>query len=227
VTGDAPLAVELRGIVKHFPGVVANDGVDFDLRVGEVHALLGENGAGKSTLVKMIYGLVHPDEGQMAMAGTPYAPATPHEARAAGVAMVFQHFSLFDALDVAENVALPLLLLGRPDAARVGAVLDAVGLGNLGARMPAQLSGGQLQRVAIARAVVHNPALILADEPTGNLDPDTAMRVLSVLVAQVRDAGAACLLVTHSLAAAERADRVLRLTPEGIAPMPGAARQTA
>ena len=106
---------------------------------------------------------------------------------------------------MAENVSLPLRLLGRPDDARVAAMLDAVGLGGLGARLPAQLSGGQLQRVAIARAVVHAPALILADEPTGNLDPDTAERVLAVLQTQVREAGAACLLVTHSAAAAARA----------------------
>jgi putative ABC transport system ATP-binding protein len=122
-------------------------------------------------------------------------------------------------LSVAENVALPLLLQRRPNDARVAAVLEAVGIGGLAARMPAQLSGGQLQRVAIARAVVHNPALVLADEPTGNLDPVTAERVLSVLVAQVRDAGAACLLVTHSQAAAGRADRVLRLTPDGVVPL--------
>ena len=120
-------------------------------------------------------------------------------------------------LSVAENVELPLRLLGRPDPARVAAVLQAVGLGELGARAPAQLSGGQLQRVAIARAVVHAPALILADEPTGNLDPTTAARVLSLLVEQVRGSGAACLLVTHSEAAAARADRVLRLTAEGVA----------
>jgi putative ABC transport system ATP-binding protein len=129
---------------------------------------------------------------------------------------VFQAFHVLPHLNVAENVSLPLLLLGRPDPARVQAVLDAVGLGELAARMPAQLSGGQLQRVAIARAVVHAPALILADEPTGNLDPATAERVLSVLVAQVRDSGAACLLVTHSDAAAQRADRVLRLTAHGV-----------
>ncbi len=119
-------------------------------------------------------------------------------------------------LTVADNVALPLLLLGRPDAARVQQLLDAVGLDGLGGRFPAQLSGGQLQRVAIARAVVHAPGLILADEPTGNLDPVTAERVLGVLLAQVREAGAACLLVTHSAAAAARADRVLRLSPQGV-----------
>ena len=122
-------------------------------------------------------------------------------------------------LSVAENVGLPLRLLGRPDAARVAEVLAAVGLSALAPRMPAQLSGGELQRVAIARAVVHRPALILADEPTGNLDPGTAQRVLDVLLAQVRDSGAACLLVTHSAAAAQRADRVLRLTAAGIEPV--------
>jgi putative ABC transport system ATP-binding protein len=130
--------------------------------------------------------------------------------------LVFQAFHLLPHLSVAENVALPLWLLHRPDDGRVATVLEAVGLGGLGARLPAQLSGGQLQRVAIARAVVHSPALILADEPTGNLDPATAERVLSVLVAQVRDTGAACLLVTHSQAAAKRADRVLRLEPDGV-----------
>jgi putative ABC transport system ATP-binding protein len=131
---------------------------------------------------------------------------------------VFQAFHLLPHLDVAENVALPLLLLGQPDDARVAALLQAVGLGGLGARSPAQLSGGQLQRVALARALVHAPALILADEPTGNLDPATAERMLDVLVAQVRHEGAACLLVTHSQAAAARADRVLRLTAAGIVP---------
>ena len=143
--------------------------------------------------------------------------------RRAQLGFVFQAFHVLPHLSVAENVALPLLLLGRPDAARVQAVLDAVGLGELAARMPAQLSGGQLQRVAIARAVVHAPALILADEPTGNLDPATAERVLTVLRgAGARTAGAACLLVTHSDAAAQRADRVLRLTARGVVAPAGA-----
>jgi putative ABC transport system ATP-binding protein len=129
---------------------------------------------------------------------------------------VFQAFHVLPHLTVAENVSLPLRLLGRNDDARVQAMLDAVGLAGLEARLPAQLSGGQLQRVAIARAVVHAPGLILADEPTGNLDPSTAERVLGMLRTQVRDAGAACLLVTHSAAAATHADRVLRLTAQGI-----------
>jgi putative ABC transport system ATP-binding protein len=115
---------------------------------------------------------------------------------------VFQAFHVLPHLTVAENVSLPLRLLGRADEGRVAAMLDAVGLAGLGGRHPAQLSGGQLQRVAIARAVVHAPGLILADEPTGNLDPVTAERVLAVLREQVHDAGAACLLVTHSVAAA-------------------------
>ena len=119
-------------------------------------------------------------------------------------------------LSVAQNVALPLLLQRQPDDARVQALLTAVGLGGLGDRLPQTLSGGQLQRVAIARALVHRPKLILADEPTGNLDPSTAERVLDLLVAQVRLEAAACVLVTHSRAAAARADRVLTLTTDGM-----------
>ena len=129
---------------------------------------------------------------------------------------VFQAFHVLPHLTVAENVSLPLRLLKRLDDTRVTQVLDAVGLSGLGARLPAQLSGGQLQRVAIARAVVHSPGLILADEPTGNLDPGTADKVMALLRTQVREAGAACLLVTHSAAAAAAADRVLRLTPRGV-----------
>jgi putative ABC transport system ATP-binding protein len=124
-------------------------------------------------------------------------------------------------LDVAQNVALPLMLLGEREAVsrpRVAAMLDAVGLAGLGARLPQQLSGGQLQRVAIARALVHRPALLLADEPTGNLDPTTAAKVMDVLLAQTREHGASLVLVTHSEAAAARADRVLHLRADGIAP---------
>jgi putative ABC transport system ATP-binding protein len=124
-------------------------------------------------------------------------------------------------LDVAQNIGLPLLLLGEKPAQiapRVNEMLQAVGLDGLGSRLPQQLSGGQLQRVAIARALVHRPALVLADEPTGNLDPSTAERVMDVLIAQTQQSGAALILVTHSQAAAARADRMLRLTAQGIAP---------
>jgi putative ABC transport system ATP-binding protein len=222
--------LQLRSLSKAFGATPVFHDVSLDVARGEFVALIGESGVGKSTLLNCIAGLEPPDSGTLHLADQDVLSLGEDDRarlRRSKLGFVFQAFHVLPHLSVAENVALPLLLLGRPDAARVAAVLDAVGLGALASRMPAQLSGGQLQRVAIARAVVHNPALILADEPTGNLDPDTAMRVLSVLVAQVRDAGAACLLVTHSLAAAERADRVLRLTPAGIAPMPGAARQTA
>jgi len=129
---------------------------------------------------------------------------------------VFQAFHVLPHLTVADNVALPLLLQRRPDPARTREVLAAVGLEGFDARLPQTLSGGQLQRVAIARALVHRPPLILADEPTGNLDPRTAGRVLEVLHEQIRRERAACVLVTHSAAAAARADRVVTLTPTGI-----------
>jgi len=193
--------------------------VTLRLAAGEFVALLGESGVGKSTLLNCIAGLEPADAGTIVVAGTDLG-GLDDDARArlrrARVGFVFQAFHVLPHLTVQENVALPLLLLGRPDARRVESLLAAVGLGGVGARMPAELSGGQLQRVSIARAVVHAPALILADEPTGNLDPGTAGRVLDVLRAQVREAGAACLLVTHSAAAAARTDRVLRLTPTGV-----------
>ena len=191
------------------------------LASGEFVALLGESGVGKSTLLNCIAGLDQADSGRIVIGGLDLQ-AMDDDARAKlrreKLGFVFQAFHVLPHLTVAENVSLPLRLLGRHDEARVTTLLEAVGLEGLGARLPAQLSGGQLQRVAIARAVVHAPALILADEPTGNLDPSTAERVLAVLRTQVREAGAACLLVTHSAAAAARADRVLRLTVNGIVP---------
>ncbi len=222
--------LQLRSLSKSFGATPVFRDVSLSVARGEFVALIGESGVGKSTLLNCIAGLEPPDSGTLHLAGAD-VPALGEAQRArlrrAQLGFVFQAFHVLPHLSVAENVALPLLLLGRPDATRVAAVLDAVGLGTMGERLPSQLSGGELQRVAIARAVVHNPALILADEPTGNLDPDTAMRVLSVLLAQVREAGAACLLVTHSSAAAERADRVLRLTPGGIEPLSDAARRAA
>ena len=129
---------------------------------------------------------------------------------------MFQAFHVLPHLDVAQNVALPLMLLGQPDEGRVDRMLQAVGLQGLGARLPQQLSGGQLQRVAIARALIHRPVLLLADEPTGNLDPRTAAKVMDVLISQTRESGASLVLVTHSEAAAARADRVLLLTSDGV-----------
>lgn len=211
--------LQLQSLSKSFGETPVFGGVSLTLARGEFVALLGESGVGKSTLLNCIAGLDAADSGRVVVAGQDLAglgEGGRARLRRGHLGFVFQAFHVLPHLTVTENVALPLLLLGRPDAARVQALLDAVGLGGLGARFPAQLSGGQLQRVAIARAVVHAPGLILADEPTGNLDPATAERVLAVLSAQVREAGAACLLVTHSAAAAARADRVLRLTASGV-----------
>ena len=213
--------LQISGLRHAYDGTPVFAGVSLSLAPGEFVALLGESGVGKSTLLNCIAGLDDADAGHILLAGQPVqALAEPLRARLRREALgfVFQAFHLLPHLSVAENVALPLLLLGRPDAHRVQALLAAVGLAGLGGRSPAQLSGGQLQRVALARALVHSPRLILADEPTGNLDPGTAERMLDLLVAQVRQEGAACLLVTHAAAAAARADRVLRLTATGIVP---------
>jgi putative ABC transport system ATP-binding protein len=213
--------LQVEHLSKSFGDTPVFRDVSLHVAPGEFVALVGESGVGKSTLLNCIAGLDTADSGHVRLGDADLATLD-DDARARlrreRLGFVFQAFHVLPHLSVAENVELPLRLLGRPDAAHVEALLDAVGLAGLGARMPAQLSGGQLQRVAIARAVVHGPALILADEPTGNLDPTTAARVLDVLLAQVHTHGAACLLVTHSEAAAQRADRTLHLTPGGIAP---------
>jgi putative ABC transport system ATP-binding protein len=211
--------LHLQNLSKRYGATAVFHDVSLHLARGEFVALLGESGVGKSTLLNCIAGLDRADTGTVAIGGATLAGQGDDalaRLRREHLGFVFQAFHVLPHLTVAENVSLPLRLLGRNDDARVQAMLDAVGLAGLEARLPAQLSGGQLQRVAIARAVVHAPGLILADEPTGNLDPATAERVLGMLRAQVRDAGAACLLVTHSAAAATHADRVLRLTAQGI-----------
>jgi putative ABC transport system ATP-binding protein len=213
--------LKLQSLAKRYGATPIFDNVSLELAAGEFVALLGESGVGKSTLLNCIAGLDRADSGEVWVADQPLTGQDDHALallRRRQLGFVFQAFHVLPHLTVAENVSLPLRLLGRDDASRVHAVLLAVGLAELAARYPAQLSGGQLQRVAIARAVVHAPGLILADEPTGNLDPDTAERVLGVLRQQVREAGSACLLVTHSAAAASRADRVLRLTAHGVVP---------
>lgn len=211
--------LQLQNLSKSFAGHAVFSDVSLSLNAGEFVALLGESGVGKSTLLNCIAGLERPDQGSVVMAGTDLATQSDDGCallRRQHIGFVFQAFHVLPHLTVAENIGLPLRLLGRLDEARVQSLLQAVGLEGLGGRWPAQLSGGQLQRVAIARAVVHGPSLLLADEPTGNLDPATAERVLGVLQDQVRKAGAACLLVTHSVAAAARADRVLRLSATGV-----------
>ena len=211
--------LDVESLAKRYGDTAIFAGVDLQVARGEFVAILGESGVGKSTLLNCIAGLDTVASGTVHIASTPITTLPEAQQalfRRAHLGFVFQAFHVLPHLSVAHNVGLPLLLQGRPDAARVQAVLAAVGLGELGARLPQTLSGGQLQRVAIARALVHRPQLILADEPTGNLDPGTAERVMDLLSAQVRSEGAACVLVTHSRAAAARADRVLTLTARGM-----------
>jgi putative ABC transport system ATP-binding protein len=221
--------LQLRGLAKRYGASTVFSGVDLDVAAGEFVAIVGESGVGKSTLLNCIAGLDTLDAGSVQLGGREVTALSETEQallRRAQLGFVFQAFHVLPHLSVAHNVALPLLLLGRPDPARVAQVLAAVGLEGLGARLPATLSGGQLQRVAIARALVHRPMLLLADEPTGNLDPATAERVLDTLCDQVRNEHAACVLVTHSQAAAARADRVLVLAADGIAAPVNADRPT-
>ena len=214
----------VQNLGKHYGGTPVFAQVHFAVQPGEFVAIVGDSGVGKSTLLNCLAGLDQWDEGDItytAANGTATRLADLDDTaralwRRAHVGFVFQAFHVLPHLDVAQNVALPLILLGQTDPARVQAMLDAVGLGALGSRLPQQLSGGQLQRVAIARALVHRPGLLLADEPTGNLDPTTAALVMNLLLAQTREQGASLVLVTHSDAAAARADRVLRLTASGM-----------
>lgn len=216
------MTLQLKNLAKRYGDNVVFSNVSLDVAPGEFVAIVGESGVGKSTLLNCMAGLDSWDEGAVTLMGTDLG-SLPDDQRALlrrqHVGFVFQAFHVLPHLDVAQNVALPLLLLnqtGEASDARVQAMLDAVGLQGLGARLPQQLSGGQLQRVAIARALVHRPGLLLADEPTGNLDPTTAAKVMDALIAQTREHGASLVLVTHSEAAAARADRVLHLSIDGI-----------
>ena len=191
--------------------------LSFAVRAGEFIAVMGESGSGKSTLLNLIAGLETPDSGTIHIGGVDLMALDDDgrtRLRRARVGFVFQSFHILPHLTVAQNVELPLVLLGvgvTERQARTTEMLRAVGLAERHASPPRELSGGELQRVAVARALVHRPALVLADEPTGNLDPDTASTVLRLLGDQVRAAGAAGVLVTHSGIAAARADRVLKL----------------
>ncbi|MBC7602360.1 MAG: ABC transporter ATP-binding protein [Ramlibacter sp.] len=213
--------VSLRNLAKRYGNVAVFEHVTLDVAPGEFVAIVGESGVGKSTLLNCMAGLDSWDEGNVILDGQDLGQLDGDQRallRRKLTGFVFQAFHVLPHLDVAQNIGLPLMLLKQPDEGRVERMLAAVGLEGLGARLPQQLSGGQLQRVAIARALIHNPALLLADEPTGNLDPTTAAKVLDVLIAQTREHGASLVLVTHSEAAATRADRVLTLTSGGVAP---------
>ncbi len=195
-----PMLLSVEGVTKAYPGVVANSDVSLQISEGEIHALLGENGAGKSTLVKMIYGLVKPDAGRMTLRGAAYAPAKPGQARSLGVAMVFQHFSLFEALNVAENVALgmenppPM----RDLASRIRAVSRDYGLPLDPDRMVGDLSAGERQRVEIIRCLLQDPKLLIMDEPTSVLTPQE-VDILFKTLRQLSSEGTAILYISHKL----------------------------
>ncbi len=214
------MSLVITDLAKRYGEVAVFSHVSLTVADGEFVAIVGESGVGKSTLLNCMAGLDSWDSGSVLLDGQDLGRLNDEQKarlRREKTGFVFQAFHVLPHLDVAQNVALPLLLLGQHDAARVQAMLDAVGLSGLGGRLPQQLSGGQLQRVAIARALVHRPSLLLADEPTGNLDPTTAARVMDALIAQSRQHGASLVLVTHSEAAASRADRVLHLRADGLA----------
>jgi putative ABC transport system ATP-binding protein len=209
--------LHLVGLTKRYRERVVLDQLQLEVGSGEYIAIVGESGSGKSTLLNLIAGLDRPDAGSVIIDGADIAHM--HDdartlTRRSKLGFVFQAFHVLPHLSVLQNVTLPLVLLGElPEARerRARELLAEVGLGGREDSMPRELSGGELQRVAVARALVHRPALVLADEPTGNLDPDTATVVLDLLAREIRSRRAAGVLVTHSEAAAATADRVLRL----------------
>src|SRR5512137_621811 len=209
--------LSIDGLTKRFGSRLVLSAVAMNVRPGEYVAIVGESGSGKSTLLNLIAGLDRPDAGRVAIDGTDLASlddAARTLARRHKLGFVFQSFHILPHMTVQQNVELPLVLIGaqrEERAQRVNELLAAVGLGDRGNSMPRELSGGELQRVAVARALVHRPALVLADEPTGNLDPDTAQTVLDLLAREIRTRSAGGVLVTHSQAAASSADRILVL----------------
>jgi len=217
--------LSVRHLCKSFSGprakTVLRD-ISLDLVAGDFVAVMGESGIGKSTLLNLIAGLEQPDSGQVLFDGVDLC-ALDDDAltlvRRKHMGFVFQAFHILPYLTVAQNVALPLALNGAPNASsRVAAMLEAVKLGERGDSLPRELSGGEMQRVAIGRALVHKPRLVFADEPTGNLDPESAKDVLALLRECVKAEGAGGILVTHSTAAAKTADRIYLLTQSELRP---------
>ena len=211
--------LKLVAVGKRFGGRTVLHDVSLDLAAGEYIAILGESGIGKSTLLNVIAGLEPVDAGQVFFQNEEVTAMDNDAAtllRRNHYGFVFQAFHVLPHLSVEQNVALPLLLRGLSDGKKVAGMLAAVGLTGREASMPRELSGGELQRVAIARALVGDPKLVLADEPTGNLDPENARVVLSLFKDQVKQRGAAAILATHSEQAAAGCDRRYRLSAEGL-----------
>ena len=202
--------------------------LNLELRQGEYLAIMGESGVGKSTLLNMLAGLDQPTHGRVLLEGADLAALDDDALKALlrrrSIGFVFQAFHVLPYLTVAQNVALPLDLLQvrEPERTqRVQALLPMVGISGLSDRPARELSGGEVQRVAIARALVHRPRLVLADEPTGNLDPSTAAHVLALLRQQIKANDGAGILITHSRTAADTADRILMLDANGLHPLAG------
>jgi putative ABC transport system ATP-binding protein len=225
-----PPLLQLERLVRRYrpdrPPVL--DGVSFELAAGEYVAIMGESGVGKSTLLNLIAGLDHPDAGRILFDGRDMGSLDDDAAtllRRREMGFVFQAFHVLPYLTVEQNAALPLQLLGVPrdeQRERVTSMLRSVGLAGYESRYPRELSGGEVQRVAIARALVHRPKLLLADEPTGNLDPQTATEILALLREQLRATGGSAVLITHSHAAAATADRICVLDGRRIDVAPSA-----
>jgi putative ABC transport system ATP-binding protein len=216
--GETPLALDCRGLRKTYGTRTVLQNLDLQLHAGEYVAIMGESGVGKSTFLNLVAGLDHADQGELLIDGVPAHTLTDEAAtllRRQKLGFIFQAFHLLPHLTLLQNVSLPLMLNDLPQQ-RALEVLQAVGLAGREHDFPRQLSGGEMQRVAIARALVHRPRLLLADEPTGNLDPDTAADILRLLKSEIRSSGAAAIIVTHSPLAAASADRVLVLTRDGL-----------
>lgn len=214
------IVIEARGLKRYYrrgsETVKALDGVDLEIRAGEMVAILGPSGSGKTTLINLLSCLDAPTEGELIVAGRPVAGLAEEklvEVRRGVLGFVFQQFALLPTLTVTENVELPLMFLERrPDRAHTLELLRAVGLGDRTGHLPRELSGGQMQRVAIARALIGEPKILVADEPTGNLDTKTGEAIIDLFQRLAHEQGIAILLTTHNAAFGYRADRVVTLS---------------